>query len=111
MIANKVSSYFMPHGLGHLVGLDVHDTSVYPPVLQPNMIITIEPGLYFISQLLDKARADPAVSAFINWEMIDAHYAGIGGVRIEDEVLITQDGFEILTDAAPKTIQEIEKLL
>ena len=82
--------YFI-HGLSHPVGLDVHDISV-DEVLKPGMVITIEPGLYF--PLDDKN--------------IPEKYRGIG-IRIEDTILVTNDGYEILTSRVPKEISEVEK--
>ncbi|HCT29141.1 MAG TPA: hypothetical protein DIW31_00030 [Bacteroidales bacterium] len=84
--------YFI-HGLSHPVGLDVHDISTEPE-LKPGMIITIEPGLYF----------NP------NDKNAPEKYKGFG-VRIEDTILVTENGFEILTQKVPKEIAEIERLM
>lgn len=91
-------SFFM-HGVGHFLGLDVHDVGNYceadgeSVVLRPGMVITIEPGLYFA--------ADAKVAE---------QYRGIG-VRIEDDVLVTETGFEVLTDEAIKDPDQIEELM
>ena len=89
--------YYM-HGTGHLLGLDVHDVGVYeqqgePITLQPGMVVTVEPGLY-----LSKTSQAPA------------RYRGIG-IRIEDDVVVTETGHEVLTDAVPKDPEAIESLM
>ncbi|XP_058805652.1 xaa-Pro dipeptidase isoform X2 [Phymastichus coffea] len=119
-----LNAVFQPHGLGHLLGLDVHDVGGYlagqPPRpsepgldklrfarrLLAGMVLTIEPGCYFIDWLLDKAEKDEQQSKFIVWEQLQ-RFRGFGGVRIEDDVLITEDGAENLTDV-PRTVEEIE---
>jgi Xaa-Pro dipeptidase len=110
MVASGVTSTFLPHGIGHLLGLQVHDiggfmagedggTIAKPEghpylrltrVLQPGMVVTIEPGLYFIPMLLDKLRATPA-SASVDWSLV-RHLSAFGGVRIEDDVACRADG-------------------
>jgi Xaa-Pro dipeptidase len=114
MIAAGINAVFQPHGLGHLIGLDVHDVGGYmekdPPrpvapgvnrlrtarVMRAGMYMTIEPGCYFIDPLLDQALADPVKAAFLVPETI-ARFRGFGGVRIEDDVLITKTGIENFT--------------
>ncbi len=83
---------FLPHGVTHPVGIDVHDISSNQ-ILKPGMVITVEPGLY----LPDSSSETPA------------DYRGIG-VRIEDDVLVTNDGYKVLTKDIPKEIGDIEKL-
>jgi len=107
MLANGVSSVFFPHGLGHLLGLQVHDVAGFQrsdaggrierpaghPTLRltrqlaPGMVVTIEPGLYFIDTLLKGLRAGPHAAA-INWPLVDA-LRPYGGIRIEDDVVCT----------------------
>ncbi|XP_014238633.1 xaa-Pro dipeptidase isoform X4 [Trichogramma pretiosum] len=125
MIRSGVHAVFQPHGLGHFLGLDVHDVGGYLPghpersaepglsklrtarPLKAGMVLTVEPGCYFIDWLLQKAKADPAQAKFINWANIE-RFRGFGGVRIEDDVLITETGMENLTDV-PRTVEEIEE--
>jgi Xaa-Pro dipeptidase len=119
-----VSSVFLPHGLGHLLGLQVHDVggfmkspeggSIPRPdghpylrltrVLEENFVVTMEPGLYFIDQLLEQARADHR-GARINWARVD-HFRPYGGIRIEDNLAITAAGCENLTRDAFTTVSE-----
>lgn len=89
--------YFM-HGIGHWLGLDVHDVGAYKlhghdRPLQPGMVLTIEPGIYI----------SPDAEA-------EAHWLGIG-IRIEDNLLVTEQGYQNLTETCPKTITEIETLM
>jgi Xaa-Pro dipeptidase len=73
------------------------------------MVITIEPGVYFIDYLLDQALADPEVSIFLVKHEIEK-YRGIGGVRIEDDVYVGENTVELLNDV-PRTVQEIEHFM
>lgn len=103
-----VINMFMPHGLGHLVGLDVHDVGGYPRgveriprlsysslrarrVLQPGMLITVEPGMYFVEPLIQAALNDER-AAHLNIDKIREWAEAVGGIRIEDVVLITENG-------------------
>lgn len=124
MLKMRICAIFMPHGLGHFLGLDTHDVGGYPEgherrtenglkslrtvrTLQPSMVLTIEPGLYFIQAVIEAALNDPAQSCFFVREVVEGYY-GFGGVRIEDDVVITETGCELLTDV-PRTVEEIEK--
>ena len=96
-LENERWRQFFMHGLGHFIGLDVHDVGNYridgeERPLQPGMVITVEPGIYIAPD------AD-----------VDAAYQGIG-VRIEDDVVITATGIEVLTADVPKSIEDIEAL-
>lgn len=100
LIADEAYKAFYMHGLGHWLGLDVHDVGDYRledkaqnREFEPGMVLTIEPGIY-----IDRD-ADVA-----------DHFKGIG-IRIEDDILITEEGHRVLTSAAPKTIGEIEELM
>lgn len=124
MMANHLGAVFMPHGLGHFMGCDTHDVGGYnvgcpdrpkapglrslrtARTLQAGMVITIEPGCYFIKHLQEKVRADTTLREFLVLEELDK-YADFGGVRIEDDVIITDSGVELMTDV-PRTVEEIE---
>ncbi|HEY8585787.1 MAG TPA: Xaa-Pro dipeptidase [Rhodanobacter sp.] len=114
-VESGVSRAFFPHGLGHSIGLQVHDVagfqqserggSIARPdghpylrmtrVLEPGMVVTIEPGLYFIDMLLAELRDKP-VAADINWAKVEA-FKQYGGIRIEDDVVCTDGAPENLT--------------
>lgn len=100
----NITRKFMPHSLGHTIGLDVHDTKPQGKlkILKKNMVITIEPGIYFISDLLN-------TNKFINMNEIKK-YINIGGIRIEDTILINKYGCRVLSNI-PKEINELEKLI
>jgi len=124
------ASVFFPHGVGHLLGLDVHDmedlgdSAGYQPGrqrddspatrylrldrdLQPGMVVTIEPGFYQVTGLLAAARADSELGALIDFERL-ANFKDVRGIRIEDDVLVTQAGCELLTEGLPKTLRDVE---
>ena len=126
LMENDIFALFFPHGLGHFLGLDTHDVGGYPKgverierpgirflrarrELQPGMVVTIEPGLYFIPALLRKAFEDEEKSGFLNADKLEAFFR-FGGVRIEDNLIVTEDGHENMTDV-PKEIKEIEKII
>jgi Xaa-Pro dipeptidase len=104
---------FMPHSVGHLVGLDVHDTGLRSITYKSNVIlesgnfITVEPGIYFIDFLMDEAEQSPVLSKYINKEELEK-YRGFGGVRIEDDVMIEDDWVESYQAELPRTVEEIE---
>lgn len=123
LMEHEISSYFYPHGLGHMMGLDVHDvggyigemkkstkkTSKYLRMgrkLETNMVVTVEPGCYFIPAQLKDLKEDPTKSQYVNWEMVD-RFQGTGGVRIESDVIVTANGVENMTQV-PRTVAEIE---
>jgi len=126
MMNVNLGAIFMPHGLGHFMGIDVHDVHGYPPgenridkaslrnlrttrILKERMVITIEPGCYFNDVLLNEAMKKPEQSKFLVMSQID-RFRGFGGVRIEDDVLITANGVENLSPV-PREINEIEALM
>ena len=99
LIKDEKYKQFYMHRIGHWLGMDVHDVGDYKlnqewRTLQAGMVLTVEPGLY-ISE---------------NCKTVDTKWRGIG-IRIEDDVLITKTGHEILTDGVPKTIVDIEALM
>lgn len=126
LMEKDIFALFFPHGLGHFLGLDTHDVGGYPKgverierpgiqflrvrrELQPGMVITIEPGIYFIPALLKPALKDPEKSQYLNAEKLEKLF-DFGGIRIEDNLIITEDGYENLTDV-PKEIKDIEKVM
>jgi len=121
-VASGLSGVFMPHGIGHLLGLQVHDVGglqrtaaggeIARPAghpylrltrrLEPGFVVTMEPGLYFIDQLLSQARAQ-ACGAHINWPRVE-QLRRFGGIRIEDDLAVTASGCENLTRDAFATV-------
>jgi len=123
---------FFPHGLGHMMGLDVHDMEnlgenyvgynkttkrsdqfglAYLRLgkeLQTGNVVTVEPGIYFIPALIDQWKDENKLSEFINYDKVE-EYRTFGGIRIEDDVLVTEDGNRILGKPIPKTIEEVEE--
>jgi Xaa-Pro dipeptidase len=115
MVASGVTAAFFPHGVGHLLGLQVHDvggnmadesgTALEPPAdfpklrflraLEPGHVVTVEPGIYFIDSLLAGLKTGPAAGQ-VNWDKVD-ELRKFGGIRIEDDVLVTATGRENLT--------------
>ena len=126
-------AFFLPHGLGHMMGLDVHDMEdigqnyvgyddEVQPIdqfgtaylrlgrrLQEGFVLTVEPGIYFIPELFKLWKAENKFTDFINYLKVE-EYLGFGGIRIEDDVLVTAEGYEVLGKPIPKTIEEIENL-
>jgi Xaa-Pro dipeptidase len=121
-VESGVSSAFFPHGLGHPIGLQVHDVAGFQQsehggtiarpdghpylrmtrVLEPGMVVTIEPGLYFIDMLLAELRDKP-FAADIDWTRVD-HFRQYGGIRIEDDVVCSDGAPENMTrDAFAQT--------
>jgi len=130
LYARGAAALFFPHGIGHLLGLDVHDMedlgdrAGYAPGrvrsqnagdrylrldrdLRPGMCVTIEPGFYQIPALLSEAAESAALDSALDRKRL-AEFADVRGIRIEDDVLVTADGCEVLTRAIPKTIAEVE---
>ena len=100
LLKNKAVRRFYLHSIGHWLGLDVHDVGKkYGPngesrLLEPGMVLTVEPGIYIPSDS----------------DGVDKKWWGIG-VRIEDDVLVTEEGHEVLTSGVPKTVEGIESLM
>jgi len=132
-VAQGAHALFFPHGLGHMIGLDVHDMedlgenyvgysdavtrstqfgTAYlrlARALEPGFVLTVEPGIYFIPQLIDQWRRKNLFAEFINYTAV-AKYRNFGGIRIEDNVLITENGHRVLGDPIPKTVEAVEAL-
>jgi len=124
---------FFQCGLGHMLGLDVHDMEGLGEdyvgytdtikrnaefgwrslrlgkALEPGFVITVEPGLYFIGELIDRWKARKKCEPFINYDAVEK-YRDFGGVRIEDDILVTEDGCRLLGRKIPKTISEVEEM-
>ncbi|MCD4793253.1 MAG: aminopeptidase P family protein [Bacteroidales bacterium] len=133
-VTQGAHALFYPHGLGHMMGLDVHDMEGlgedyvgYDETvsrseqfglaflrmarkLEPGFVITVEPGIYFIPALIDIWKKEKKHTNFINYDKVE-EYRGFGGIRIEDDILITEDGCRVLGKPIPKTVKEIEDLM
>ncbi len=125
---------FFPHGLGHMLGLDVHDMEGlgenyvgYDESIkrseqfgtaflrlakkhQPGFVFTIEPGIYFIPALIDLWKKEKKYTDFINFDKVES-FKDFGGVRIEDDILVTESGYKVLGKPIPKTVTEIEDIM
>lgn len=130
-VAAGAHAMFFPHGLGHMMGMDVHDMENigeqyvgYEPgverstqfglgylrlgrKLQPGFVFTVEPGLYFIPQLIDQWKAEKHLEEFINYEEVEK-YRDLRGYRIEDDVLVTENGHKVLGPPIPKSVEDVE---
>jgi len=124
---------FFPHGLGHSIGIDVHDMEDlgeayvgydkdtirskqfglrslrFGKALKPGHVMTVEPGLYFIPELIDLWKSEGKFTDYINYDALEA-YRGFGGVRIEDDILITKSGNRLVGPTIPKEIEELEAI-
>ena len=134
MVEKGVMGLFQPHGLGHNMGLDVHDMEDLGEDLvgydedqvrskqlglgslrmarrlKPGHVITDEPGIYFIPALIENWKAAGTNAEFINFDILKKEYYDFGGIRIEDDLLITADGCRVLgSRRLPHTVAEVEK--
>ena len=123
---------FFPCGTGHMMGLDIHDMEDLGEVwvgydgqpkstqfglkslrlakpLQPGHVFTIEPGIYFIPELMDLWRSQNRFNDFINWEEV-YKYRDFGGIRNEEDFVMTENGAQLLGKQKPKTVEEIEAI-
>ena len=124
---------FLQCGLGHMLGLDTHDMEGLgeeyvgytdtirrnpefgfkslrlAKALEPGYVITVEPGIYFIPELIDRWKAEQKNSQYINYDLLE-EYRDFGGIRIEDDVLVTDSDCRVLGKKIPKTIAEVEDL-
>ncbi|CAD5960251.1 Xaa-Pro dipeptidase [Planktothrix tepida] len=133
LVEQDAHALFFPHGIGHLLGLDVHDMedlgdlAGYEPgrvrsqrfgwcflrlnrPLQPGMLVTIEPGFYQVPAILNNSENREKYQKQVNWERLE-QFADVRGIRIEDDILVTEKGTEILTKNLPTSIEEIEALI
>ena len=132
-VAAGAHALFFVHGLGHMLGVDVHDIEDlgdvvgYPPdekrstqfglsflrlakKLKPGFCITVEPGVYFIPALIDRWASEKRHASFIDYAAVQK-YRGFGGVRIEDDLLITANGSRVLGTPIPKSVADIESAM
>jgi Xaa-Pro aminopeptidase len=134
-VAAGAHALFLPHGLGHMMGLDVHDMEdlgqqyvgyddeIRPSTqfglaslrmgrrLQEGFVITDEPGCYFIPALIDQWRAEGLHKDFLNYDVIDT-FKDFGGIRLEDDILITPEGSRFTGEKRiPITIEEVESIM
>lgn len=131
-VKNGAHALFFPHGLGHMMGLDVHDMEglgekyvgydektkrsdqfglAYlrlAKALQPGFVFTCEPGIYFIPELIDQWKAKKKLKNYINYDKVE-EYRNFGGIRIEDNILVTEDGYKVLGRPIPKEIPHVEQ--
>lgn len=135
-VAAGAMEMFMPHGLGHGLGMDVHDceafgersfdfsqlaeraaqsaTCIYRKAwrVKEGTVMTDEPGLYFIPQLIDKCQAEGRYKGIVNYDLLNAEYRDFGGIRIEDDLVVTADGCYMMGDKTiPVTVAELEEVV
>jgi Xaa-Pro aminopeptidase len=139
LVESGAHALFFPHGVGHLIGIDVHDMEAFGDVvayapgrtrssqfgtkylrldldLQPGMVFTIEPGIYFVPAILHHAEFRERFRGQVDFDRAERWLKmndgrGFGGIRIEDDVLCTATGPEVLTAAIPKERREVEALV
>jgi Xaa-Pro aminopeptidase len=133
LVAADAHALFFPHGIGHLLGLDVHDMEdlgdyagyekgrarssrfglgflrLHRP-LKSSMLVTIEPGFYQVPGILNDSSNRQRYREMVNWQRL-GDFADVRGIRIEDDVLVTADGPEVLTAALPTQAAAIEELV
>ncbi|MEA3544157.1 MAG: Xaa-Pro aminopeptidase [Thermodesulfobacteriota bacterium] len=133
-VAIGAHALFMPHGLGHMLGLDVHDMEVLGEddvgyddkvqrstqfglsglrlgrELRDGFVLTVEPGIYFIPKLIEQWKNEARHTDFINYNQL-IKYLDFGGIRLEDDILVTKEGNRLLGRPIPLIDNEIEKLV
>ncbi|MBD2579933.1 aminopeptidase P family protein [Oscillatoria sp. FACHB-1406] len=133
LVERDAHALFFPHGIGHSLGLDVHDLEDLGDLagyaegrkrsdrfglsylrldrpLQAGMLVTIEPGFYQVPGILNDPKLRSQYRKDVNWERLE-QFADTRGIRIEDDVLVTESGTEILTAALPNAIAQIEQII
>ena len=133
LVEKDAHALFFPHGIGHILGLDVHDLEDLGDLagyeagrqrsdrfglgylrldrpLRSGMVVTIEPGFYQVPAILNDANFRTKYQNVVNWERL-AQFSDVRGIRIEDDVLVTETGAEVLTAELPNTAEEIEALV
>jgi len=133
-VAAGAHALFMPHGLGHQLGLDVHDMEElgedyvgydnkirrstqfglsglrFGRELQEGFVLTVEPGIYFIPDLINRWKNEGQHANFINYAKLEK-YLSFGGIRLEDDILVTGSGHRILGHPIPLQVEDIEKVV
>jgi Xaa-Pro dipeptidase len=133
VVEQGAHALFFPHGLGHMMGLDVHDMENlgedfvgydqnvkrskqfglaylrFAKKLMPGYVLTVEPGIYFIPELIDLWRKERKFKDFLNYDEIEK-FKKFGGIRIEDDVLVTDIGHRILGKTIPKSVKDVESM-
>jgi Xaa-Pro aminopeptidase len=131
-VSNGAHAMFFPHGLGHMMGMDVHDMeglgedyvgydeetkriqqfgTAYLRLgrkLEKGFVLTNEPGIYFIPALFEMWRKEGKFTQFINYSKVE-EYMGFGGIRLEDDILVTETGSKLIGKRIPITIDEVEE--
>jgi Xaa-Pro aminopeptidase/Xaa-Pro dipeptidase len=133
LVERDAHSLFFPHGIGHLLGLDVHDMEDLGDLagyeagrersdrfglsylrldrpLQAGMLVTIEPGFYQVPAIINDQKVRYTYQYTVNWERL-SQFADVRGIRIEDDILVTNNGGEVLTDALPADADAVEQLV
>lgn len=133
LVEMDAHALFFPHGVGHLLGLDVHDMEDLGDLagyeegrtrskrfglgylrlnrpLKPGMLVTIEPGFYQVPAILNHPEFRSKYQTVVNWERL-AQFSDVRGIRIEDDVLVTEEGSEVLTAELPTRADAIEQLI
>ncbi len=133
-VAAGAHALFMPHGLGHMMGLDVHDMENLGENyvgydheisrsnqfglaflrlgkrLREGFVLTVEPGIYFIPALIDQWKQEKLHPEFIDYDKVET-FKDFGGIRIEDDILVTESGCRVLGNPIPKEVSEIEAIM
>ncbi len=132
LVEQDAHALFFPHGVGHLLGLDVHDMEDLGDVagyatgrvrsdrfglgylrldrpLETGMVVTIEPGFYQVPAILENPALREQHQDSVNWERL-AEFSDVRGIRIEDDVWVTETGAEVLTAALPTSVSEVEAM-
>ena len=133
LVNQGAHALFFPHGIGHLLGLDVHDMENFGDKaayakgrtrspqfgtgylrmdmdLEPNMVVTIEPGLYVCSAIFADSNLYSTFKHVVNWDVLES-WKGFGGIRIEDDIRCTTDRPENLTGMIPKQVDELSAIV
>ncbi len=133
LVAQDAHALFFPHGVGHLMGLDVHDMEDLGDLsgyaegrersdrfglaflrldrpLEAGMVVTIEPGFYQVPAILNNPKNRDRYANMVNWEKLE-QFEDVRGIRIEDDILITPTGNEILSRSLPTAVSDIENLV